>query len=52
MQKNLKKNIQHTRITEFAVHVKLTQCCKSTILQLKKKQTQGDRRMSEIDEGD
>ena len=34
MEKNVKNNIY---LNHFAVHLKLTQYCKSTILQLKKK---------------
>ena len=36
MEKYLKKNI-YLSIYHFAVHLKLTQYCKSAILQLKKK---------------
>ena len=37
MEKNLKKYI-YIYLNHFAVHLKLTQYCKSTIFQLKKKE--------------
>ena len=33
MEKNLKKKHIYTQLNHFAVHLKLTQHCKSTILQ-------------------
>ena len=36
LEKNLKKNIHiYVKLNHFAVHLKLIQCCKLTILQLK-----------------
>ena len=38
-EKNVKKNIYiYVKLSPFAVHLKLTQHCELTILQLKKKQ--------------